>query len=239
VNWEFLRHDVVVATYPEQPGVLRRRRSAEVRELLVGAAERVVARRGMSANAQEIAVEAGVHRSVLYRHFSTAEELVRLAALRPFQDFLDKIQLMTDRSPGDDPPPLWDLMVGFLQDLLEILDEHRDFLMMAMSDSSPLDAAERTAMRRELDRILDDIVSLARREGGARGLDMDSIAVNTRLAIALVIGTTAYGDWLLPGRTGAEDRPRLVAELANFILNGARLVSGDIKSADRESPQTI
>lgn len=239
VNWEFMRHYVFVHTSAEPPGTSRRRRPAEVRELLVGAAERVVARRGMSANAQEIAVEAGVHRSVLYRHFSTAEELVRLAALRPFQDFLRKIQQMTDRSAGADPTPLWDLMIGFLEDLLGILDEHRDFLMMAMSDSSPLDAAERTAMRRELDHILDDIVNLARREGGVRGLDPDSIAVNTRLTIAMVIGVTAYGGWLLPGQTSMEDRPRMVTDMANFILNGARLVPEDVKSADHESPRKI
>ncbi|WP_155927635.1 TetR/AcrR family transcriptional regulator [Mycolicibacterium sp. CBMA 234] len=228
-----------MATPHDSPGIARRRRPAEVRELLISAAERVVTRRGLSANAQEIAAEAGVHRSVLYRHFGTTEHLVRLAALRPFEDFLDKIQQMTGRSTDDGPTPLWDLMIGFLHDLLDILDEHRDFLMMAMSDSSPLEAAERAVLRREMDRILDDIASLARREGGARGLDPESSAVNTRLAITLVMGTTAYGGWLLPGRTGTENRDRLVADLANFILNGARLVPDEIKNADRESPRTI
>jgi len=230
---------VGVATVPDPAGIARRRRPAEVRELLVAAAERVVARRGISANAQEIAVEAGVHRSVLYRHFGTTEDLVRLAALRPFQDFLCKIQQMTDRSSPDEPTPLWDLMIGFLADLLDILDEHHTFLTMAMSDSSPLEAAERAVLRRELDRILEEIVALARREGGARGLDPASSAVNTRLAIAMVIGATANGGWLLPAWSGAENRPRLIADMANFILNGARLVPDNIKSADRESPRTI
>jgi AcrR family transcriptional regulator len=229
--------DVGVAADPDAPGGAKRRRPAEVRELLLDAAERVVARRGMSANAQEIAAEAGVHRSVLYRHFGTAEDLVRLAALRPFRDFLGKVQAMTDRSRTDEPMPLWDLMIGFLQDLLEILDEHRDFLMMAMSESSPLNDAERDGMRREIDRILDGIVGLARREGVSRGLDPDSIAVNTRLAIAMVFGTTAYGSWLLPERTSLAQRSQVVESMANFILNGARLVSDDVKRADRESPK--
>lgn len=202
----------------------RRRRPAEVQELLLSAAEKVVTRRGASANAQEIALEAGVHRSVLYRHFGTVEELIRLAALRPFRQFLDKLEVMIDASSVDDPTPLWELMSGFLTELIDIVDEHHEFLAMALSESSPFSAAERDTLRGELDRILNAIIDLARQEGVPRGLDPESIAVNTRLAIAMVMGATAYGRWLLPDRIGAHQRSQIIEEMANFVLKGARLV---------------
>jgi len=217
----------------EKFGAVKRRRPAEVRELLLVAAEHVVARRGTAANAQEIAAEARVHRSVLYRHYGTAEELVRCATLRPMRDFLVKIQEMTQRSPATKPKPLWELMIGFLTDLLEILGEHRDFLVMAMSESSPLGDDEQAELRRELDRVLDAIVDLARLEGASRGLDTDAAPVNTRLSIAMVMGATAFGSWLLPALADGDDRSTLVEDMANFILYGARRVSDDVKRADR------
>jgi len=215
-----------------ESGAAKRRRPAEVRELLLVAAEHVVARRGMAANALEIAAEAGVHRSVLYRHYGTVEELVRCATLRPMREFLVKIQQMTDLSSATEPKPLWQLLIGFLTDLMAVLDEHRDFLVMAMSESSPLGDVEQAELRRELDRVLDDIVDLARLEGGSRGLDISAVAVNTRLSIAMVMGATAYGSWLLPTRIDG-DQQRLVDDMANFILYGARHVSDGVKCADR------
>ena len=131
---------------------------------------------------------------------------------------------------------LWDLMIGFLGDLLGVVDEHRDFLMMAMSDSSPLDEVERENMRTELDRILDDIVELARREGVARGLDPARIAVNTRLTIAMVIGMNSYGSWLLPSRISPAEQPLLIEDMANFILYGGRPASAENQKADHQSP---
>lgn len=213
-----------------------RRRPAEVRKLLVEAAERVVARKGMSASAQEIAAEAGVHRSVLYRHFANVDELVQLAAMRPFREFLEKIQMMTALSTPADPMPMWDLMVGMLTNLLDVLEEHRDFLMMSMSDASPLGDVDRDNLRGELEGVLADIVELARRQGGARGLDMPAIGVNTRMAIAMVAGVVSYGAWFVPELAGGEGRAELVERLATLLLYGVRLVPESDKAVDRARP---
>lgn len=222
---------------PRSP--IGRRRPAEVRRLLLEAAERVVARKGMSANAQEIAQEAGVHRSVLYRHFTSTQELVQTAALRPFTEFLEKIRQMTDRSNAEGPAPLWDLMTGFLDDLLDILVEHREFLMMAMSEASPFDEDARKELQRKLNSVLDDIAVLAEREGGSRGLEGSTMRVNTRLTIAMALGLVSYGGWMSRDSDGMTVRAALVEQMATLILYGARAVPEAEKQADRTSPREL
>ncbi|TAM69772.1 MAG: TetR/AcrR family transcriptional regulator [Mycobacterium sp.] len=228
-------HDGAVVT---ETGVARgpRRRPEEVRRLLVEAAERVVVRKGMSANAQEIAIEAGVHRSVLYRHFTGAQELIQLAALGPFREFLGRIQLMTARADEAEPTPLWDLMVGFLGDLMDILSDHRDFLMMAMSEASPLEESDRDELRRHLDDVLDEIAELAARAGATRQLDIEHVRINTRLAIAMNVGVASFGRWLLPDPGPTAPREILIEQMASMLLYGVRQVSDAEKQLDRRSP---
>lgn len=204
-----------------------RRRPAEVRKLLLEAAERVVTRKGMSASAQEIAIEAGVHRSVLYRHFGGTQELIQMAALRPFHELQDKIREMTAHADETPPKSLWDLMVGFLDDLLDILFEHRDFLIMAMSQSSPFDDENRRELRQQLDGVLDGITELAVQAGSSRDLELGTVRINVRLAIAMAAGVSSFGGWLLPDNSDPTDRAALVEQMATVLFYGVRIRPGD------------
>ncbi|MFE2997109.1 TetR/AcrR family transcriptional regulator [Nocardia sp. NPDC059246] len=217
-------------TPPQAGSTASRRRPAEVRRLLLEAAERVVVRKGMSANAQEIAREAGVHRSVLYRHFASAEEIVQVATLRPFSEFLSMFQSMADSSGPDNPIPLWDLIYGFLDNLLSDLTAHRDFLTMVLSGLSPMDNND---LWRKLDEVLDEIAVLAGREGQIRGVDVSSIGVNTRLVVAMTAGLVAFGDWLLPHGDHGLDRHTLIEHMSNLILYGVQIVADEHRHADR------
>jgi len=214
-----------------------RRRPAEVRKLLLEAAERVVMKKGTSANALEIAREAGVHRSVLYRHFTSAEELVQIATLRPFSEFLLMFQAMADSELPGGPMPLWDLMYGFLDDLIENLAKHREFLIMVLSEMSPLDGDDREESQRTLDSVLDQVALLSESEGKVRGVDVTSIGLNTRLVIAMAAGVVSFGDWLLPHGEHATERQQLIEQMSNLVLYGVRNVPGAEKAKDRVSPK--
>ncbi|WP_157390331.1 TetR/AcrR family transcriptional regulator [Nocardia terrae] len=211
-------------------GAASRRRPAEVRRLLLEAAEQVVIRKGMSANAQEIAREAGVHRSVLYRHFASVEEIVQVATLRPFSEFLSMFQSIADSSGPDNPIPLRDFLYGFLDNLLNDLTAHRDFLTMVLSGLSPVDNSELWC---KLDEVLDEITVIAGREGQIRGVDVSSIGVNTRLVVAMTAGLVAFGDWLLPHGDRALDRHTLIEHMSNLILYGVQKVADEQRPADR------
>jgi AcrR family transcriptional regulator len=66
-----------------------RRRPEQVRALLLEAAEELFTRQGYAeTTTDDIAAQAGVTRSVMYRHFRTKLELFQEAVLKPFIEFL-------------------------------------------------------------------------------------------------------------------------------------------------------
>lgn len=218
----------------EQPKTSRRRRPAEVRKLLLEAGERVVVSKGRaSANALEIAREAGVHRSVLYRHFASADELIQMATLRPFSEFLLMFQAMAESEAPGGPKPLWDLMYGFMDELMENLTKHREFLMKVLSDTSVPSGESLSDQRRELDALMDQIALLSESEGRDRGVDPSSIGLNTRLVIAMAAGVVSFGDWLLPQGEEALASSELIEQMSNLILYGVKQVPAGEKAKDR------
>ena len=87
----------------ERP-VRRRRSPAEVRTLLIGAAQQVFAARGYGgATTAEIAAAAGVAESALFRHFATKSELFATAALVPFTEFVSEFAAVWQRRSGAHP----------------------------------------------------------------------------------------------------------------------------------------
>lgn len=222
------------AVLADRAAPVRRRRPAEVRQLLLEAGERVVVSKGReSANAIEIAREAGVHRSVLYRHFSSADELIQMATLRPFSEFLRMFESMAQSDAPEGPKPLWDLMYGFLDELLENLTEHREFLLKVLSEISSPGGAELGDQRRELDALMDQIALLSESQGSVRGVDVASIGLNTRLVIAMVAGVVSFGDWLLPRDDDSLERAQLIEQMSDLILYGVKQVPASVKAEDR------
>ena len=140
---------------------------------------------------------------------------------------------MSDNSTLERPTPLWDLMYGFLDNLMADLTAHRDFLTTVLSGPSPLDSGE---LRRQLDRVLDEIVVLTEREGSIRGVDVSSLQVNTRLVVAMAVGLVSFGGWLLPDGQRALDRSALIEHMSRLILYGVHTVPDELIEADRTPP---
>lgn len=212
-----------------------RRRPDEVRTLLLSAAERLVIRQGTAVSALEIAREAGVHRSVLYRHFSGSEELIQEAALRPFSDFLEMFESLTLEQP-DQPQSLWDLLCGFLDRLLTNIALHREFLMaVAMSpDQLGVSSAQ---LRMQLDSLIERLADINAAQGALRGVDVEPLSNRTRLVLAMIVGLVTYGDWLLPHGPDELSRDALIEQMADLILYGVKKTDPREKARDRRPPR--
>jgi AcrR family transcriptional regulator len=204
---------------------MTRRPTAEVRRLLLEATERVTAREGRSISLEAIAQEAGVSRSVLYRQFANRDGLLKEAAITPFVDFLEAFrsvalnQIREERS-------IWDMERAFVAAILDHFANHREFVATVLSESSVLDEPTKAGLFVAIDAVIDEITTVAEREGKFLGVPPEHIGMWTRLVIALVTGVSANGSWLLPRGSASWSRTELLDNLTTFILYGIQRPPG-------------
>lgn len=213
-------------------GTLPRRSPAEVRHLLLSAAERATAREGRAVSLAAICAEAGVSRSVLYRHFANRDELLTEAALAPFVNFVGEFRAvaLTQIEARDS---IWAMERAFVGALLDHFSRHRQFIASVLSDGSVLDKRTRERLYRRIDDTIEEITGVALQLGTALGIGGEHIGTWVRMVIALASGVAANESWLLPRGAAAWSRQELVDNLTTFILHGIQRPPG---SRDRTVP---
>lgn len=205
------------ARVPE-PGATRRR-PAEVRRLLLDAAERVAVREGRAVTMHAIAAEAGVARSALYRHFPDRDQLLAEAALAPFVDFREAFRVAAGRDL-EQYRTVYEMERAFVGAILDHFAEHRDFVASVLSERSVLDPRVRSQLVESIDEVIEEISGVAKELGVVYGVPLESIDTWVRLVIALVTGIATNSSWLLPRGAAAWSRAELVDKLTTFILYG-------------------
>ncbi|HEY1969561.1 MAG TPA: TetR/AcrR family transcriptional regulator [Pseudonocardia sp.] len=211
-----------------------RRRPSEVRRLLLEAAERVTAREGRAISLGAIAQEAGVSRSVLYRHFANREDLLTSAALTPFVDFLTAFRSVAT-AQIEQRHSIWEMERSFVSAILEHFAQHRDFVSTVLSDRSVLDERTRAALFASIDAVIEEITAVGIAEGVVLGVPAENVGTWTRLVIALVTGIATNGNWLLPRGADAWSTEQLIDNLTTFILYGIQREPGQGGRLDGDS----
>ena len=113
------------------------------RALILEAAERVLARSGVSAPVDDVAREAGVGVGTLYRHFPTKEKLLEAIFLGRFERLVEEAR---SRATADDPGAAF---FDFLGQCVELGTSKRDLadaLARAGIDVEAATTPERAAM---------------------------------------------------------------------------------------------
>ncbi len=206
-------------TKATRDGPLPRRSPAEVRQLLLAAAERTTAREGRAVSLAAISQEAGVSRSVMYRHFASRDELLTEAALAPFVHFVEEFRsvALTQIRARDS---IWEMERAFVGALLDHFSRHRQFIASVLSDGSVLDQQTREKLYQDIDQVIDEITGVAVQLGDALDMPAEHIGTWVRMVIALTSGVSANESWLLPRDGAAWSRRQLVDNLTTFILHG-------------------
>lgn len=198
-----------------------RRRTAEVRELLLEAATDVFARKGYAGTTtDDIAAEAGVARTLIFRHFGSKSDLFRASQLQPFIDLLEGFRDTWNAQRED----VWTehrLMRTMVAQMYDSFRAHRSGVLGAAEALDPEAAKEARAV---LDRVFADVAEIGRQEARRRGWFSEE---NLDLSIRMIIGTVASMSVLdqlfLPAGRNRPSRDQIIDHLTALALHGIRL----------------
>lgn len=198
-----------------------RRRSTELRPMIVSAAEHVFSQLGYKgATMAAIADRAGVTRSVLTRHFPTKAELFAEVMTEPLLQFIgDWTQRWTGRL--DEQPTEPELVNEFISDLFRNGRTHLGALRLLLFSDEHLDPAVRQQVRNSLNTGLAAVLGIADREIGSHGYPTRHVDITVRAIISMVLGYLTLDPNLLP--TTADDDDAVVSHLSALILYGLAL----------------
>lgn len=166
-----------------------RRSTEEVREVILTTATTLFAERGYAQTSmRDIAAEAAMSLSVLYRQFENKDELFSATLLAPFlksfEEFAAAWSSQLESPWGDEQ-----LIGEFVRDLYLNLTENRQLLitLLAAGESAESDLLHRT--EESLTASLTDLRVMAEHEADRRGwLQRDQVAMSNTLMLALVTG---------------------------------------------------
>jgi AcrR family transcriptional regulator len=199
------------------PPKLPRRNPAEVRRLLLEAAERVVTREGARrATATAIAREAGVSSSGLYRHFQSREDLLQQAIQVPLAQFMKTWHdaLPQTRAPADDV----DILRIYITAIHDAALEHRGLIQTLLHEFPGDGDLFETQLARMLTDAVTELEEIGRGHARQQGIDEAVIPSSIRAITTL----TLLGSILGPAFVGMNDTDEMLDFIARFSVHGIR-----------------
>ena len=198
-----------------------RRPTAEVRRLLVEAAACVFTEKGFAATtADDIAAEAGVARSAIWRHFEDKSDLFGAAVLHPFVEFLENYSVAYEQSSWDD--------IEITRTIVELFYDscvaHREALIGVAVAGSSLDEETRRRLEAQFDRFFGEIMRTTSLEADRRGwVPQEGLALTMRILFGAVAAIVLLDEPLLSSDPDQPPRDAVIDHVARLFLYGARL----------------
>jgi AcrR family transcriptional regulator len=192
------------------------------RKRVLAASRDLFRRRGYQATTtKDIAAAAGVSEPTVFRQFGTKAELFEASIVAPFGSFVKRWT-----HSWIDPPTetsLEDLAVNLVEGLYTLVKRDvaifRELIAARSDPSSDLHrvAARVSAEFRNGFAAVHDVgIEISRTKGIA---NVDHPAV-IGAAASMVFGSVLLGDWAYPGNQRIPGKERMVAEMAQLIVNG-------------------
>lgn len=200
----------------------QRRRSADIRPLLLrSAAEEFAAKGYSSATVTEIAARAEVAPSVLYRHFNGKADIFKDAVVSPLIEALHEFreEWAGQRSEPYSDQQIWTL---FIDDLYRSFAKHRTALVAYVSAADQLDSETKTEINSVMEFVFRGIREIAVEEAARRSasLNEEEIELVLHLVVTLVAGATTLGPLTLQLEDGPITPGRLITGMSSLTLWG-------------------
>ncbi len=198
----------------------QRRRPADLRALILVAAEETFARLGYSDTTTiEVARAAGVSRSVLIRHFATKQDLFRAAIEQPLLRFVEEwVPAWT--AQFDAPLPNATLMREFVGDLYRNAREHRGAVRILLLHGDQLDPDVRDQVWAAINVGLAALREAGERELAPRGFSATRVGLTARAVLSLVLGYVTLEPAFDSLEGTSEDPDVVIDHLAALLLHG-------------------
>jgi TetR/AcrR family transcriptional regulator len=119
--------------------------AGERRDQIIGAARYVFITRGFGGSrTRDIAAEAGINESLLYRHFKSKDELFEVAVVEPLQDAISQLIQVSGQPPEATASPRDEMVERtrtFVHDLMDVMQEIAPLLgaMLSSGEDSAAD----------------------------------------------------------------------------------------------------
>lgn len=200
-----------------------RRNTAEVRALLIGAAERVFSAKGFAAaTADDIATEAGVARSAIWRHFEDKSDLFGAAVLQPFVEFLENYRVAYDTNN-----PAWgdyEITRTIVELYYDSCLAHRHAIARIATAGDDLDATTMARLEDHFDRFFDEIMRTTAIQARRRGwVPQSGLEQTMRLLFGSVAAIVIFDRPIIFSRKTSIDREEVIDHVTRLFLYGARL----------------
>jgi AcrR family transcriptional regulator len=188
----------------------QRRTSAEVRTLVLDAAQERFAASGYSGTTtREIAARAGVTEQVLFNQFPTKARLFEATILEPFDEFArHHLQAWRD-VPLDQLDPE-QMLAAYIGDLYQLVIDHRSLFRAIGEDR----------FGPPVERILERLDHIGAEMAVLHGYTFD-VSVGIRIVFAATTTLALHHDDLLPEHTNAAVLKELIACLVAGVLRPA------------------
>jgi AcrR family transcriptional regulator len=186
----------------------QRRSTAEVRRLLLAAAQELFAQRGFSgATTREIAARAGVTEQVLFNQFGSKARLFDATVLQPFEAFArHRLQAWRDVPLGDLDPE--EMLSSYIEDLYQLVLENRSLFRAVGEDR----------FGEPVQLILERLDQVATEMAALHGYRFD-VPVGVRIVFAATTTLALHQDTLLPANTTTAILSELKATLVTGLLH--------------------
>lgn len=202
-----------------------------MRGLILKAAHHLFSAQGYHATlTRQIADEAGVGESVIFRNFGSKAELFETSILTPFGEFVDDWVAAWDAKNTASTDPV-QVAEAFVKGFYNLADEHRELLRTligARIDGSDPGLAEVAA--RVAEKVANQL-GLVRRvlleHAEARHFRTVDAPVTVALAVGSVVSLVLIDDWLFPASQRRPGKARQIREATQMLLYGVAGAVGD------------
>lgn len=191
---------------------------------MLRAAQRLFSTQGYhGTTTRQIADEAGVGESVLFRNFGSKAELFETTILAPFTEFIDEwANHWNVKVAGTSDPE--DVARAFVKGFYELATEHRELFHTLIgarvkgADPTLAEAAARVSAN--LGESMRVVQRVLLEHGAARHFREIDAPVTVAFSVGALLSVVLLDDWLFPPHQRRPGRARQIVEATQMLLSG-------------------